>query len=142
MVNSLCEPWNAEDISAGSYYFTNGGGDPDADAPRPAAQETTEDTVRIRHYTNRSGINGIEDSGVIRASDQNRVFGEPARGKPLSPAEAKDKYGLAPGHGRDYVETDVLASRVQRVWNAKTRAFELVIKGDVQLLNAVFIRRS
>src|SRR5258708_271322 len=53
--------------------------------------EGVEDSVRIRHYTNRRGINGIEDEGIIRARDQNQVSGESASGRPLSPVDAANK---------------------------------------------------
>jgi len=49
-------------------------------------------TTRVRHYTNRKGINRIEEEGIIKARDNNRVYVEPANKKPLSPQEAQDKY--------------------------------------------------
>jgi RHS repeat-associated protein len=97
--------------------------------------------MRIRHYTSNKGLNGIRDSGVIRASDQNKVFAEAARGKPLSPRDAEQAYGLKQGRGRNYIETDVSADRVQRVYNPLTRSYELQVVGDVHLQNATFHRR-
>jgi RHS repeat-associated protein len=97
--------------------------------------------VRVRHYTNAKGLKGIQESGVIRARDQNKVFVEPAKGKPLSPRDAEDKYQIKPGHGRNIVETDVPADRVNRVFNPRTKDHELEIPGDVPLKNPTFQKR-
>jgi hypothetical protein len=78
---------------------------------------------------------------VIRAYDQNRVFAEPARRKPLSALEAEDTYGLKPGRGRNYIETDVPAENVTQRYNPLTGSMELVVKGDVQLQNPTFQKR-
>jgi hypothetical protein len=45
------------------------------------------------------------------------------------------------GHGQNYVETDVAANRVQRVYNPRTRSHELQITGDVSVQNAQFVKR-
>ena len=100
-----------------------------------------EGTTRIRHYTNRRGSRGIEEDGVIRAGDQNRVFAEPARGRPLSPRDAEERYGIGRGRGRDIVETDVPTSRIDRVRNPVTGVDELQIRGDVPLNNSTITRR-
>jgi RHS repeat-associated protein len=97
--------------------------------------------IRIRHYTNAKGLSGIQDSSIIRASDQDRVFAESARRKPLSPREAESTYGLKRGRGQNYVETDVPANQVSKRYNPKTQADELVIKGDVTLENPSFEKR-
>jgi hypothetical protein len=60
----------------------------------------------------------------------------------LAPHDAEDRYLLRPGHGRDYVETDVDARRVITVNNPKTGKPELQIVGDVPLLNPTFVRRT
>ena len=99
------------------------------------------ETTRIRHYTSRNGGKGIEGDGVIKASDQNTVFAERAKGKPLSPRDAETRYGLNRGHGRDIVETDVPSSRVKSVKNPKTKVKELQIEGDVPLDNATITQR-
>jgi len=109
----------------------------DAKKIEKAAGETT----RIRHYTNSKGIEGIEESGVIRAADKNTVYAESAPGRPLSPSDAEDTYGLKPGRGRNYVETDVPTERVERRFNPATKTDELRIKGDVELSNPTFERR-
>jgi Glu-tRNA(Gln) amidotransferase subunit E-like FAD-binding protein len=69
------------------------------------------------------------------------VFAERARGNPLSPRDAEAKYGIRPGRGRHYVETDVPASRVKEVWNPDTKSYELQIEGDVAISNPSFFRR-
>ena len=43
----------------------------------------TEETTIVRHYTNRKGINGIENDGKIIAKDNNRVYVEPANKKSI-----------------------------------------------------------
>lgn len=63
-------------------------------------EEVAEATVRMRHYTNSLGAAGIVESGVIKASDQNKVFMVPARGKPLSPRDAEDTLGIGRGRRR------------------------------------------
>ena len=100
-----------------------------------------EPTVRIRHYTNASGLSGIERDGVIQARDRGSVFAEPASRKPLSPREAETKYQLHKGHGRNYVETDVPVSRVAIEYNTRTQANEIRIRGSVPLINPRFVRR-
>jgi RHS repeat-associated protein len=97
--------------------------------------------IRIRHYTNSKGLEGIRRDNIIRASDQNKVFAESCKKKPLSPRDAEAKYGLKRGRGRHFVETDVPVDRVQRMKNPKTRVYELQIRGDVPLTNSVFITR-
>lgn len=104
-------------------------------------EETVEETIRIRHYTNSKGLKGIQEEGVIRASDQNRVFAESANRKPLSPREAEDVYGLKRGRGQHFVETDVPKNQVGQRFNPDTGSKELVIKGDVPLQNPTFTKR-
>ena len=43
----------------------------------------TEETTIVRHYTNRKGINGIENDGKIIAKDNNRDNVEPANKKSI-----------------------------------------------------------
>ncbi len=109
---------------------------------RASADASEEGMTRIRHYTNRKGSNGIERDGVIKASDQNKVFAESTNKPPLSRADAEDKYQIGKGRGRDYVETDVPTSRVERTKNSRTGKDELTIEGDVPLQNANITRRK
>jgi len=99
------------------------------------------ETTRVRHYTNRKGSNAIEDEGVIRARDNNRVYVEPANKKPLSQVEAERKYQIDPGRGRDYVETDVQSSNLEWMKNPRYGTQELTVKGDIPLQNAEIVRR-
>ncbi len=41
--------------------------------------ESGTDTTRVRHYTNSKGLKGIEESGIIYAQDNNRVYMEYAK---------------------------------------------------------------
>jgi RHS repeat-associated protein len=107
------------------------------------AAEAGGESVRIRHYTNRKGLEGIEKDRVIKAGDKNMVFAEPANKKPLPPRVVEKKYGVDRGRGRDYVETSVPKDRVKRVKNPDTKHEELRIKGDVCLsCDATFHRRT
>jgi len=106
---------------------------------REVSEEATE---RMRHYTSRSGSNGIEEDELIKASDQNKVFFEKAKGKPLSRADAEEKYLLKPGKGRDVVETDVPVSRLNKETNPLTGKTEYTVKGDVPLSNADIKKRK
>lgn len=55
-----------------------------------------EETTRVRHYTNRKGANGIEQEGIIRARDNNRVYVELANKNPLGQIDAETTYQLNP----------------------------------------------
>ncbi len=99
--------------------------------------------TRVRHYTNRKGINGIEQDGSIIAKDNNRVYVEPANKSPLSQVEAETKYQLKSGRGRDYVEFDVPNSLLEWVRNPRYGTHELTIKDGVnELKNPSFVRRK
>ncbi|WP_339495313.1 RHS repeat-associated core domain-containing protein, partial [Pseudomonas sp. EA_35y_Pfl1_P108] len=91
------------------------------------------DTVRLRHYTSNQGIKGIQNDGIIRAYDQNKIFTEKAKGNPLSAADAAKKYGIAKKDARNYIEFDMDASKVTKVSNHLTKATEYIIDGDVDL---------
>ena len=92
-----------------------------------------EKKIRVRHYTNRKGSNGIEESRKIIARDNNRIYVESASKKPLSPVEAEGKYQLKPGKSKDYVEFDVSESKTEWVENPRYHTDELTIKGDFEL---------
>lgn len=100
-----------------------------------------DETTRVRRYTNRKGSNAIEEEGVIRARDNNRVYVESANQKPLNQVEAESKYQIKQGRGRDYVETDVESSRLEWVKNPRYGTEELTVKGDVTLQNSSIVRR-
>ncbi|MFJ5300122.1 RHS repeat-associated core domain-containing protein [Pseudomonas sp. NPDC088368] len=98
--------------------------------------------VRVRHYTSRKGLNGIKESGYIKANDNNNVYLEPASKKPLSETAAWEKYQLAKNKGRDYVETDVPEELLKWINNPRYHRLELTVKGDLQLSNPDFFKRK
>ncbi|MDG4808711.1 polymorphic toxin-type HINT domain-containing protein [Micromonospora sp. WMMD1120] len=102
--------------------------------------EAAEATVRMRHYTNSRGAAGIMESGVIKASDQNKVFMVPARGKPMSPRDAEDTLGIGRGRGRKVIEFDVPASSVSSRSNPTMGITEWVADGDLPISNARVVR--
>ncbi len=110
-------------------------GDSDANADRSKTP-----TVRMRHYTNSKGADGIAASGVVRASDQNKVFMVPAKGKLLSPRDAEDKFGIKQGRGNRVVDFDAPADRISSRYNAKFGFTEWVADGDLEVWN-VTVRR-
>jgi RHS repeat-associated protein len=109
---------------------------------KKSSKASEEGFTRVRHYTSRSGSKGIESDEVIRAKDNNRVYVESAKKKPLSQVEAESEYQLKPGRGRDYVETDVPNSRLETVRNPRYGTPELTVKGDVPLNNATITKRK
>jgi hypothetical protein len=109
---------------------------------QPAPVASHEKTVRVRHYTNRAGSNGIEKDGVIIARDKDRVFVEPAKNKVLSPLDAQNKYQISRGKGRDYIEIDVPESRLEWIKNPRYNTMELTVKGSLIIKNPKFTRRK
>jgi len=99
-----------------------------------------EATVRMRHYTNSRGAAGILDSGVIRASDQNKVFMVPTRGKPMRPRDAENELGVGKGRGRKVIEFDSPAGRVSKGSNPTMGITEWVADGDLKISNARAVR--
>lgn len=88
---------------------------------------------RVRHFTNSKGADGIKDSNTIKASDQNSVFTEKAKGKPGSPRDVEEKLGIKRGRGNNMVEFDADPSEFSVIKNPTTGATERVFKGDVDL---------
>jgi RHS repeat-associated protein len=128
---------------AGNYAPRSNPGPRLAPIPiKPGCPDDNEFLTRIRHYTNRKGLNGIQQSGVIKAYDKGSVFGEYAKNRPLAPRDAEERYILPKGHGRDYVETDVPTMRVNRERNSINGVEELRIWGDVPLRNPTFTKRK
>ncbi|WP_229416215.1 RHS repeat-associated core domain-containing protein [Pseudoduganella armeniaca] len=98
--------------------------------------------TRVRHYTNRKGSLGIEATGHVIASDNNRIYLEPASKRPLSQVAAEDNYQIGKGRGRDYVEFDVPTSRLEWVSNPRYGDKELTVKGNVTACNLKVFRRN
>nr|WP_261809186.1 RHS repeat-associated core domain-containing protein [Vibrio zhugei] len=112
----------------------------DVDNPEVSIAQT--ETTRVRHYTNRKGSKSIEQEGVIRAQDNNRVYVELANKKALNQVKAEKKYQIKQGRGRDYIETDVPTSMLEWVKNPRYGTLELTIKGDVLLSNEKVTKRK
>lgn len=101
------------------------------------------ETIELRHYTSNKGLEGIQSNMKIKAYDKNTVFAEKAKGKPLSAADAADKYGIKKSSARNYVQFEVESNKVNVIKNAQTGATEYVIKGDVELNEKTkFIKRN
>jgi RHS repeat-associated protein len=134
--------WNQDKQAGGQKPTTPGvSGVPRLDRNRPKDKDDDDKLyVRIRHYTNAKGLRGIQASGVIKAYDGNMVFAESVNKPMLSPRDAEERYQLPRGHGRHVVETDVLLSRVNLVFNPRTQDFEIRIVGDVPLRNPSYPR--
>lgn len=112
-----------------------------AKSPRGGTSGSSEGgTVRVRHFTNSKGVKGIESEGVIRASDQNKVFTVKAKGKPGSPRDVEETLGIKRGRGNNYVESDANPEEFQTINNPRTGATETVFESDVDLSgrNATF----
>ncbi|MDB1114092.1 HYD1 signature containing ADP-ribosyltransferase family protein, partial [Pseudomonas extremaustralis] len=114
----------------------------DGEPTLPAPASRQKNTVRVRHYTSRTGSKGIEKEGMILAQDNNRVYLEPAKSKVLSPIGAQDKYQIDKSKGRDYIETDVPESRLEWIKNPRYNTVELTVKGNLKLDNPEFTRRK
>jgi hypothetical protein len=95
--------------------------------------------TRVRYYTNRKESSGIQVSGRVIASDSNRIYVKPARGKPLSQCDAEEKYQVGQGHEHDYVEFYVPASGLEWVTNPRYHRQELKIKGDAPACSSKFL---
>jgi hypothetical protein len=99
--------------------------------------------VELRHYTSNKGLEGIKKDMEIKAYDQNKVFAEKANGKPLSAADAADKYGIRKGSARNYVEFRVPYKNLNTIKNAQTGVVEYILNGNVKLdESAKFIKRN
>jgi uncharacterized protein RhaS with RHS repeats len=101
---------------------------------------SSEDTIRLRHYTNKSSAKKIISSKKIIASDNNRVYFEKASKKPLSPQKAIKKHKIK--NADSFVETDVATSKIEEIKNPLTGKNELTVKGDVELDNATCTHRK
>ncbi|QES49826.1 hypothetical protein DEJ50_20380 [Streptomyces venezuelae] len=96
--------------------------------------------VRMRHYTNSKGKNGIVSSQQIIASDQNKVFLVPAKGKPMSPTDAEKTLGIGRGRGRHVVEFDIPAHLVTKEYNSTMNIYEWTVKGTAKISNIRVVR--
>jgi RHS repeat-associated protein len=90
------------------------------------------DIIRLRHYTSNKGLQGIKEKMIIEAGDQNAVFAVRAKGKPLSMADAAEKFKVKENHTRNYIDFDIDDSRVEFRKN-NLGVEEYKIKGDIVL---------
>ncbi|MFF7637302.1 RHS repeat-associated core domain-containing protein [Kitasatospora sp. NPDC008050] len=103
-------------------------------------EEEEPPTIRMRHYTNSAGKRGIMASGEVRASDQNKVFMVPAKGKPWSPTDAEAKLGIGRGRGRHVLEFDVPADRITKEYNPTMGIHEWTATGNLKVSNIRAVR--
>lgn len=91
--------------------------------------------VRVTHFTNKSGAKGIQESGVITASDQNSVFTVGAASKEAkgSARDIEQNLGIKRGRESNSVTFDADSSEFSTVKNPRTGATEKVFNGDVDL---------
>jgi len=90
------------------------------------------DIIRLRHYTSSKGLAGIQESMIINAGDQNAVFAVRAKGRPLSMADAAEKFKVKENHTRNYIDFDIDDSRVEFRKN-NLGVEEYKIRGDIEL---------
>ena len=88
--------------------------------------------IKLRHYTSNQGFAGIKESMTIKGGDQNAVFATKAKGKPLSMADAADKFKIKQSHARNYIDFEIDEARVEHRVN-DLGVEEYKIKGDVKL---------
>ena len=87
---------------------------------------------KFRHYTSRSGSDGILRTGVIKAN-RGKIYAEGGNRKVLAPRDAEQRYNIRTGRGRDYVEFQVPKGARWREQIGLGGAREIVIEGDVPL---------
>ncbi len=137
------EVYNFEVADYHTYYVGDGDVLVHNKCANPSGSDGNTEIVRVRHYTNTKGLKGIQESGIIYAKDNNRVYLELADRKPLSRIEAEELYQLGKGKGRNYIEFDINTSQlVEWIENPRYHALELTVKGDVKIENARFVKRK
>ena len=91
--------------------------------------------VRVRHFTSVGNLARIQESSVLLASDQDRVFAVSARGTPPSPRDVEKTLGISRGRGNAFVEFDAMREEFEIRLNALTGAREFVFQGNIDLTN-------
>jgi RHS repeat-associated protein len=113
--------------SNGRYTGRSGGGS-------GGTGNKNEEYIRLRHFTSPKGAKGIQESGVIKAMDQNKVFNVKAKSKAAKGSrEIADKLGIKRNKAKEYIEYDAKKSEVEVIINKDTGMREHNIKGDVIL---------
>ena len=90
-------------------------------------------TEKVRHFTNNKGLEGIRESGLIKASDQNSVFTVKAKGKVGSARDIEQQLRIKKGRANNYIEFYANPSEFKVIRNPDTGAVERVFKGNVDL---------
>ena len=92
--------------------------------------------LRLKHFSNKKGINGIKSDNKIKADDSNRVFAVKSKGRvdKMSPTDRENAVGIRKGRGRNSVEFDASSSEVSTTVRPNGIS-EHTIKGDVDLTN-------
>ncbi len=90
------------------------------------------DTIELRHYTSRRGLKGIVSDMVIEKGDQGAVFATRAKGRPLSPADAAEKFKIRQNHATSHIDFEIESSRVEFRTN-DLGVQEYKIRGDIEL---------
>jgi hypothetical protein len=91
--------------------------------------------VRVRHFTSVGNLSRIQESSVLLASDQGRIFAVSARGTPPSPRDVEKMLGISRGRGNAFVEFDAMREEFEIRLNALTGAREFVFRGNIDLTN-------
>jgi RHS family protein len=94
-------------------------------------------TYRVRHYSNKAGITGIQKEQKIKAKDKGSVFTGKAKGIMTkgSSIDIEKRLGIKEGRGKHFVVFDASSSEVTVVTNPVTGATEYIFSGDVLLDN-------
>ncbi|WP_231975152.1 HYD1 signature containing ADP-ribosyltransferase family protein [Tenacibaculum maritimum] len=119
-------------LLSGEYGFYNYVGDSNEELDPYGLEKST---YRVKHFSNKKGIEGIKKDNKIKASDQNKVFTVKAKGR-MSKGSSRDiekKLGIKQGRANKSVEFDVDPSEITIIKNKDTGAIEHVLDGDISL---------
>lgn len=87
----------------------------------------------MRHFTSKSSLDKIQDSGVINVGDRGCVFCVPASQRVLSPRNTEAALGIKRGRGNAFIEFDAGVGEFDDVVNPLTRSRELLFRGNIDL---------
>ena len=90
--------------------------------------------VRLRHYTSRTGSDGVLKDGVLRAGKYGKIHTESANRRLLPRKDAVERYGLRQNRGQDVIEFN---PKEGQLWYSKKNPYlgveEIIVEGDVPL---------
>ena len=104
-----------------------------AEAETEEEIECPEGYIRVRHFTAVNRMKLIQQSMIILASDQFKVFVVKAKGKPKSPRVIEAELGIKKGRGNAYIDFDACRPEVLSQLNPSMGRTELYIPGNVNL---------